>query len=123
MWPPVGILVFNPFQVPLLNTVILLRSGITVTWAHMSLVQNNLDEFNYRMRVTLLLAIFFLLVQFLEYKECKFRIADSSFGSIFFLITGFHGFHVLVGFLFLLFCLFRLYHFRNNRHLGFEFAS
>nr|YP_010716025.1 cytochrome c oxidase subunit III [Lophosia angusticauda]WDE75730.1 cytochrome c oxidase subunit III [Lophosia angusticauda] len=124
-WPPMGIKSFNPFQIPLLNTMILLTSGITVTWAHNSLIQNNHTQTTQGLFFTILLGIYFTLLQAYEYMEAPFTIADSVYGSIFFLATGFHGIHVVIGTTFLFICLIRHmnYHFSNLHHYGFEAAA
>lgn len=100
IWPPSGIRTLNPFQIPLLNTIILLRSGISVTWFHHSLVSNRLD--NIRILITILLGRYFTFLQWWEYNEALFTIADSIYGSVFFLATGFHGLHVIIGTIFLM---------------------
>jgi len=124
-WPPAGIVPFNPFQIPLLNTVILLSSGISVTWAHHSLIENNHSQGIIRLLITILLGIYFTILQAYEYIEASFSIADSVYGSSFFIATGFHGIHVLIGTTFLLICLIRHsnYHFSSNHHFGFEAAA
>nr|YP_009684652.1 cytochrome c oxidase subunit III [Exorista japonica]YP_010432110.1 cytochrome c oxidase subunit III [Winthemia sumatrana]QDR25215.1 cytochrome c oxidase subunit III [Exorista japonica]USW04707.1 cytochrome c oxidase subunit III [Winthemia sumatrana] len=125
LWPPMGIMTFNPFQVPLLNTVILLTSGITVTWAHHSLMEGNHSQTTQSLFFTVLLGIYFTILQAYEYIEAPFTIADSVFGSTFFVATGFHGIHVLIGTTFLLICLIRHLnnHFSKNHHFGFEAAA
>lgn len=124
VWPPVGIEVLNPFQIPLLNTCILLTSGATVTWAHHGLIANRREDAIVGLFLTIVLGIIFTALQGMEYVEAPFTIADSIFGSAFFMTTGLHGFHVLVGTLFLLVCFIRLinYHFTKDHHLGFESA-
>uniref|UniRef100_A0AAU7YTQ2 Cytochrome c oxidase subunit 3 n=1 Tax=Cheilosia bombiformis TaxID=3103807 RepID=A0AAU7YTQ2_9MUSC len=125
MWPPLGIEPFNPFQIPLLNTTILLASGITVTWAHHSLMENNHSQTTQGLFFTVLLGIYFSMLQLYEYMEAPFTIADAIYGSIFFMATGFHGLHVLIGTMFLLICLIRHFnnHFSKNHHFGFEAAA
>lgn len=125
MWPPMGVNPLNPFSVPLLNTAILLSSGATVTWAHHSIICGNRDEALRGLSLTVGLGIFFTLLQVFEYFEAPFCIADSVYGSTFFIATGFHGFHVLVGTIFLSICLLRLNysHFTRSHHFGFEAAS
>lgn len=123
-WPPLGIEVIGPWGVPLLNTVILLSSGATVTWAHHSIFTGNFRRTVEGLALTVFLGCFFLCVQLLEYAEAPFTISDSVFGSTFFMTTGFHGFHVLIGTIFLIVCLVRLYNqeFSREHHVGFESA-
>ena len=125
MWPPVGIDPLNPFSVPLLNTAILLSSGATVTWAHHSIVSGDKNEAVKGLSLTVVLGVLFTALQAFEYLEAPFCIADSVYGSTFFVATGFHGFHVIIGTIFLLVCLLRLNssHFTRSHHLGFEAAS
>nr|WKU83922.1 cytochrome c oxidase subunit III [Doros destillatorius] len=125
IWPPLGIITFNPFQIPLLNTTILLTSGITITWAHHSLMKMNFSQTTQGLFFTILLGIYFSILQTYEYLEASFNIADAVYGSTFFMSTGFHGIHVLIGTLFLLICLIRHLnnHFSNNHHFGFEAAA
>lgn len=124
-WPPIGIISFNPFQIPLLNTAILLASGITVTWAHHSLIERNHSQTTQGLFFTVLLGIYFTILQAYEYIEAPFTIADSVYGSTFYIATGFHGVHVLIGTTFLLVCLLRHLnnHFSKNHHFGFEAAA
>nr|QQW48055.1 cytochrome c oxidase subunit 3 [Lipoptena sp.] len=125
MWPPKGIITFNPFQIPLLNTMILLSSGITITWAHHSIMSNNHSQMTQGLFFTVLLGIYFSMLQAYEYMEAPFTIADSIYGSTFFMATGFHGIHVIIGTMFLFICLIRHmnYHFSKNHHFGFEAAA
>nr|WCD24118.1 cytochrome c oxidase subunit III [Gryllotalpa orientalis] len=125
IWPPTGINPFNPFQIPLLNTAILLASGITVTWAHHSLMESNHSQTTQALFFTVILGIYFTTLQAYEYYEASFSIADAVYGSTFFMATGFHGLHVLIGTSFLLICLLRhmLFHFSPNHHFGFEAAA
>nr|UZN44931.1 cytochrome c oxidase subunit III [Timanthes sp. f ZQH-2022] len=125
IWPPSGIQPFNPLQIPLLNTAILLASGITVTWAHHSLMEGNISQTTQGLSLTILLGIYFSILQAYEYIEAPFTIADASYGSSFFMATGFHGLHVIIGTTFLLVCLCRhaCHHFSANHHFGFEAAA
>nr|QUB07025.1 cytochrome c oxidase subunit 3 [Glyphocassis sp. N62] len=125
MWPPMKILTFNPLEIPMLNTMILLTSGITVTWAHHAMMENNLKQSIQGLMMTVLLGMYFSMLQFYEYKEATFTISDSVYGSSFFMATGFHGLHVLVGSSFLMVCLMRLMfmHFSKIHHFGFEAAA
>nr|UKO33012.1 cytochrome c oxidase subunit III [Stenochironomus sp. 1CZ] len=125
LWPPNSIVPFNPFQVPLLNSLILLSSGVTVTWAHHSLLENNHSQTTQGLFFTILLGIYFTLLQAYEYMEAPFSISDSIYGTTFFMATGFHGIHVIIGTTFLSVCLIR--HMKNNfsknHHFGFEAAA
>jgi len=125
IWPPKGIQVLNPWEVPFLNTIILLSSGAAVTWAHHAILAGYRQQAIYALSVTILLAIVFTGFQVMEYIEAPFTISDSVYGSSFFLATGFHGFHVFVGTIFLAVCTIRLFkfHFTKNHHFGFEAAA
>nr|YP_010309683.1 cytochrome c oxidase subunit III [Apalus guerini]UMR54800.1 cytochrome c oxidase subunit III [Apalus guerini] len=125
VWPPKGIQVFDPIQIPLLNTLILLTSGLTVTWAHHSLMENNFNQTSQGLMLTVILGLYFSALQGYEYLESNFSIADSVYGSSFFMATGFHGIHVIIGTSFLLVCLIRhqLNHFSQTHHFGFEAAA
>jgi len=125
VWPPKGISVFDPWHLPLLNTLILLTSGTTVTWAHHALLHGDRDGLKKGLILTVILGAIFTCVQAYEYAHAPFGFKDSIYGATFFMATGFHGFHVLVGTIFLLVCLFRAYagHFTPTHHLGFEFAA
>jgi len=124
VWPPMGTIPLNPFQVPLLNTLILLSSGITVTWSHHALLKNNNSRIKFRLLITILLGAYFTLLQGWEYWDASYAISDSIFGSRFFLATGFHGLHVLIGTIFLIVSYIRhsLNIFSKTHHLGFEIA-
>ena len=124
LWPPLGIEVMSPWGIPLLNTVILLSSGATVTWAHHAVVAGEKQHAVYGLILTVILAILFTGFQVFEYLHAEFTISDSVYGSSFYMATGFHGFHVLVGSIFLLVCLVRLRndHFTRTHHIGFEGA-
>lgn len=121
-WPPAGIDPLNPFEIPLLNTIILLSSGATVTYAHHSLIQGNRKGVLLGILLTVFLAIIFTGLQGLEYYEAPFTISDGAYGSTFFFATGFHGLHVIIGTLFIAVAFFRIlsYHLTDHHHLGFE---
>jgi cytochrome c oxidase subunit 3 len=121
-WPPMGIQAINPFELPLLNTVLLLSSGVTVTYAHHSLIQGNRTGALNGLVFTIILAILFTGLQGIEYTVSSFTISDGVFGSCFYFGTGFHGLHVIIGTIFLLVGLWRVlaYHSTDNHHLGLE---
>lgn len=125
LWPPCGIFPFNPFQVPLLNTIILLASGVRVTWTHQLILNRNWSNAKNSLIITWLLGIYFLILQGFEYYTASFRISDSIYGSTFFIATGFHGFHVIVGTLFLFYIWIRIIKKQLSRghHFGFEAAA
>lgn len=125
IWPPTRITPFNPFQIPLLNTIILISSGVSITWAHHAIIENNNSQITQGLFITIILGIYFTILQAYEYFEAPFTIADSIYGSIFFIATGFHGLHVIIGTLFLLICLIRHLnnHFSQSHHFGFEAAT
>jgi len=125
MWPPVGIQAFSPFEIPLLNTIILLSSGATITLAHYFLLLNDRYFAILSFINTIALAIFFTCLQGLEYFEAPFSISEGIYGSTFFMATGFHGFHVLIGTIFITvsFSRFIKYHFSSIYHFGFEAAT
>ena len=124
-WPPKGIALFNPWELPLFNTLILLTSGTTVTWAHHALLQGDRESFKKGLWLTIALGALFSCVQAYEYSHAAFNFKGHIYGSTFFMATGFHGFHVLVGTIFLSVCLYRAYKgdFTPKQHLGFEFAA
>jgi cytochrome c oxidase subunit III len=124
-WPPKGIEVFNPWHLPLLNTLILLTSGTTVTWAHHALLNGDRDGLKKGLWLTVILGALFTAVQAYEYGHAAFSFSGHIYGATFFMATGFHGAHVLIGTIFLAVCLYRAYagHFSTERHLGFEFAA
>ena len=125
MWPPKGIEVLNPWEIPFLNTVILLTSGASVTWAHHAILAGQRSQALVSLWITIVLAAVFTGLQVMEYIEAPFTITDGVYGSTFYLATGFHGFHVFVGTIFLFVCLVRSYknHFTINHHFGFEAAA
>jgi len=124
-WPPTYITPLSAFQVPLLNTAILLSSGISVTWAHHALIENNHKQAKIALILTVCLGLYFTALQAFEYLEASFTITDSTFGSTFFIATGFHGLHVIIGTTFLYVCLIRhnTHHFSSLHHIGFEAAT
>lgn len=121
-WPPLGIQAINPFELPLLNTVILLSSGITVTQAHHSLIEGDRKATLNGLLFTIVLASIFTLCQGVEYAVSSFTISDGIFGTCFYFGTGFHGLHVIIGTIFLSVGLWRVlaYHLTDNHHLGLE---
>ena len=121
-WPPMGIEPVNPFELPLLNTVILLSSGATITYAHHSLIKGDRKGAIYGTIFTVLLALIFTVFQGIEYSVSSFTISDGVFGTCFFFGTGFHGFHVIVGTIFIAVGLWRIlaYHLTDHHHLGYE---
>jgi cytochrome c oxidase subunit III len=125
VWPPKGIEVFNPWHLPLLNTLILLTSGTTVTWAHHALLNGDREGLKKGLWATVILGALFTAVQMYEYGHAAFGFSGHIYGATFFMATGFHGFHVLIGTIFLSICLIRAYreHFTPQQHLGFEFAA
>ncbi len=121
-WPPMGIEAINPFELPALNTVILLSSGVTITYAHHSLIQGNRSGAIYGTLVTIILAVIFTAFQAVEYSVSSFTISDGTYGTCFYFGTGFHGIHVMIGTAFIAVGLWRIlaYHLTDNHHLGFE---
>ncbi len=126
MWPPAGVHTFDPFHLPFLNTMILLLSGTTVTWAHHSLIEGDRKSLVLGLGITVLLGLSFTGFQILEYSHAPFAFNGGGvYPSVFFLATGFHGFHVMVGTVFLLVCYFRAQagQFSPRQHFGFEAAA
>jgi len=121
-WPPLGIEAINPFELPLLNTVILLSSGVTVTYAHHSLIGGDRKGTLYGLIATVILAIIFTALQGIEYTVSSFTITDGAFGTCFYFGTGFHGLHVMIGTAFLSVGLWRVlaYHLTSHHHVGLE---
>jgi cytochrome c oxidase subunit III len=124
-WPPEGIKVFDPWDLPFLNTLILLTSGVTVTWAHHAMRENNRPHLIYGLALTVALGLAFTACQAYEYAHAPFGFKDGIYPSTFFMATGFHGFHVIVGTIFLAVCLARAIkgQFTPERHFGFEAAA
>jgi cytochrome c oxidase subunit 3 len=124
-WPITGVTLFDPFHLPLFNTLLLLCSGTTVTWAHHALLHNDRKGLRWGLVLTILLGLTFTCVQYIEYTHAGFPFAGNIYGATFFMATGFHGFHVIVGTIFLIVCLIRAERgdFSPKAHLGFEFAA
>jgi len=124
-WPPAGLEVLDPLHLPLYNTVILLLSGTTVTWAHHALLHDDRSGLKWGLALTIVLGILFSSVQAYEYMHAPYSFSGSLYGATFFMATGFHGFHVLVGTIFLLVCFFRALagDFTPKQHFGFEAAA
>jgi cytochrome c oxidase subunit 3 len=124
-WPPKGIEAIDPWHFPLLNTLLLLTSGTTVTWAHHALLEGNREGLKQGLVLTIVLGALFTCVQAYEYATAPFGFKGSIFGATFFMATGFHGFHVIIGTIFLIVCAMRAFagQFTPKQHLGFEFAA
>ena len=125
-WPPKELeAVLNAFDLPLLNTLILLCSGTTVTWAHHCLIHGDRDGLKKGLIATILLGLLFTSIQAYEYANAPFPFGKDTYGSAFYMATGFHGFHVIIGTIFLIVCLYRAFagHFTPRQHFGFEAAA
>jgi cytochrome c oxidase subunit 3 len=128
-WPPQGVETFDPWHLPLINTTILLLSGTTVTSAHHALIHGDRDGLKWYLWITVALGAFFSMIQAYEYSHAAFAFSVENggniYGSTFFMATGFHGFHVFVGTVFLAVCLLRAYKgdFTPKQHFGFEAAA
>ena len=128
IWPPEGIKTFDPLDIPFLNTLILLMSGTTCTWAHHAVREGHRDQAIQALWLTVGLGVCFTFLQAFEYYEAVhhyFKFTDGIYPSVFYMATGFHGFHVMVGTIFLAVCLFRVYkqHMTPERHFGLEAAA
>jgi len=126
VWPPAGVKTFDPFHLPFFNTMILLLSGCTVTWAHHSLIEGNRRGLVTGLALTVLLGMSFTTFQAIEYAHAPFHFSGGGvYPAVFFLATGFHGFHVIVGTIFLAVCFARASagQFTPQRHFGFEAAA
>ncbi|MFZ1468857.1 MAG: cytochrome c oxidase subunit 3 [Paracoccaceae bacterium] len=125
-YPPAGIVTFDPWGLPLINTLVLLLSGCAITWAHHALVhENNRRDMIAGLSIGIVLGVMFTALQAYEYSHAGFGFAGSAYGASFFMATGFHGFHVIIGTIFLTVCLIRALkgHFTPERHIGFEAAA
>lgn len=124
-WPPMGILPLEVYSIPLLNTVILLSSGVTITWAHHALMNNLYSVAVGSLFLTVLLGFYFLLIQYYEYCESSFTIADGVYGTTFFVSTGFHGLHVIIGASYLTYVLILMLkgYLTHNHHFSFEASA
>jgi len=124
-WPPPEIETFDPFGVPFLNTLILLLSGCTVTWAHEALREGNRRELLQGLGLTIVLGVIFSSLQAYEYAHAAFGFGGNIYSSVFYMATGFHGAHVIIGTLFLMVCFGRAWagHFKPDHHFGFEAAA
>ena len=125
VWPPAGIETFDPWHLPLMNTLILLLSGCAATWAHHALVhENNRSDIKWGLSIAIVLGVLFTFPQAFEYSEAAFGFSGNIYGASFFMATGFHGAHVIIGTVFLFVCLLRVHrgHFTPKQHVGFEAA-
>lgn len=124
LWPPIGIVTLDYTAIPLLNTLILLSSGFAITACHNYLLAgNSYSKSLFYLIFTIFLGLIFIYFQYVEYFSSSFTISDSVYGSSFFLLTGCHGLHIIIGTTFLLFTLLRFSHFTNNHHVQFSAAS
>ncbi|MCI5049394.1 MAG: cytochrome c oxidase subunit 3 [Rickettsiales bacterium] len=125
VWPPAGIHTFDPWDLPFINTLILLLSGTTVTWAHHALLHGDRDGLIKGLWCTVILGVCFTGLQAVEYSHAAFSLTDGIYATTFYLATGFHGLHVIIGTTFLAVCLVRASRdqFTTENHLGFEFAA
>ncbi len=125
VWPPKGVETFDPWDLPFLNTLILLMSGVTVTWAHHELREGNREQTLQGLALTIVLGLTFTGLQAYEYSHAAFGFSEGIYGTVFYMATGFHGFHVIIGTIFLIVCLVRTYknHFTPDHHFGFEAAA
>lgn len=124
-WPPKGIETIDAFDLPYLNTLLLLTSGTTVTWAHHAVMENDRKGLRDGLALSVFLGIIFIILQGAEYMHAPFGLQDGIFASTFYIATGFHGFHVMVGTIFLLVCLLRVLRgqITAKKHIGFESAA
>lgn len=124
MWPPIGIIPIQATDLPLLNTLILLASGATITYSHHGLIARNWNASVYGLLFTILLGVIFIICQFIEYKYCSYTMADSVYGSVFFIVTGLHGIHLITGTAVLTVSFYRLYNMQltSTKHTGYATA-
>lgn len=125
VWPPKGLTLVDPFDLPYLNTLILLLSGAVMNWSHDDLLQNRMKAASQKLMYVILLGVAFVSVQVYEYSHAPFAFKDGIYPSNFYMITGFHGLHVIVGIIFLIvgWARLRLDHFKPDDHLGYEAAA
>lgn len=125
VWPPEGIQTFDPWHLPLINTLILLTSGATLTWAHQALLENDRKSLVNALVLTIVLGVVFSITQAYEYSHAAFGFSGSIYAANFYMATGFHGVHVIIGTIFIAICLVRVLkgHFTAERHIGFESAA
>jgi len=125
VWPPKGVFAINPWHVPFLNTVVLVSSGAYITYSHYALLAGHKEDSLEGLWFTILLAMFFTCLQYYEYALAPFNISDGVYGSVFYMTTGLHGSHVIIGTIFLMVCFFRMLanQFTTTHHVGFECAS
>lgn len=124
-WPPLSVRTFDAWDLPFINTLVLLLSGFAVTWAHHALIHNDRKTVIVGLSSAVILGVLFTILQAIEYSHAAFGIADGLYPSTFYLATGFHGFHVIVGTIFLFVILIRTIkgHFKPDHHFGFEAAA
>jgi len=124
-WPPMGIVTLNIYDIPLLNTIILLSRGLTITWRHEALMNNDFTNAIYRLSITILYGWWFLYCQYYEYFEASFDIRSGIYGRVFFITTGFHGLHVFLGRIILFYCLSVLinYYYLYDNFISFELRA
>ena len=123
-WPPMGIQAISPEELPLLNTIILLASGVTITMGHHALINGNRLNTLLGFIFTTILIVLFVILQILEYKYAPFSITDGVYGSTFFSLTGLHGIHMIMLAIMLTVCSYRIYNydFTNNSHVFAELS-
>jgi cytochrome c oxidase subunit 3 len=123
IWPPIGIITLDYKAIPLLNTIILLSSGFSITACHNYILNKDYNRSILYLLITIILGLIFIYFQYIEYFSSSFTIADSVFGSSFFILTGCHGLHIIIGTTFLFLTLLRFSHFSNHHHLQFSSAA